>query len=136
MPVAASALQAAVFVRLTSDMALLAALGGAKVFDDAPRDPGFPYITFGQTVERDWSTASEEGSEHVLTLHVWSRARGKREAQAVMDAARAALHDQSLTLDGHHLVNLRHEFAETRRDPDGETYHGILRFRAVTEPQV
>ncbi len=47
---------------------------------------------------------------------------------------RAALNDQQLSLDGHRLVNLRHELSEARRDPDGETYHGIARFRAVTEP--
>ncbi len=39
-----------------------------------------------------------------------------------------------LTLAGHRLVNLRQEFAEHRREPDGETIHGIARFRAVTEP--
>ena len=38
------------------------------------------------------------------------------------------------TLTGHRLINLRHEFSEARRDPDGETTHGIARFRAVTEP--
>ena len=34
----------------------------------------------------------------------------------------------------HHLVNLRHEFSEARLDPDGDTFHGIVRYRAVTEP--
>ena len=47
---------------------------------------------------------------------------------------RAALHDQPLTLSGHRLINLRHEHSEARREPDGETYHGIARFRATTEP--
>ena len=51
-----------------------------------------------------------------------------------MGAVRTALHDQPLTLTGHRLINLRHEFSEARRDPDGETIHGIARFRAVTEP--
>jgi hypothetical protein len=44
------------------------------------------------------------------------------------------LHDQPLTLVDHDLVNLRHEFSEARPDPDGDTYHGIVRYRAVTEP--
>jgi len=29
---------------------------------------------------------------------------------------------------------VRHELSEVRREPDGETYHGFVRFRAVTEP--
>ena len=61
-------------------------------------------------------------------------ANGKRQANEIMGAIRTALHDQPLTLTGHRLVNLRHEFSEARRDPDGETTHGIARFRAVTEP--
>jgi hypothetical protein len=44
------------------------------------------------------------------------------------------LHDQPLTLVDHDLVNLRHEFSEARPDPDGDTYRGIVRYRAVTEP--
>jgi hypothetical protein len=51
-----------------------------------------------------------------------------------MGALKIALHDAALTLSGHRLVNLRHELSEARRESDGDTYHGIVRFRAVTEP--
>ena len=94
----------------------------------------FPYMTFGQTAERDWSTGTEPGLEHTITLHVWSRGRGRKEADEVMAAAQSALHDAALSLTGHRLVNLRHEFSDARRDPDGESFHGISRYRAVTEP--
>lgn len=65
---------------------------------------------------------------------MWSRAAGRKEVRTILEAVRAVLHDAVLTLTGHRLVNLRHEFSDTRRDPDGETYHGIVRYRAVTEP--
>jgi hypothetical protein len=133
MSSAGFALQKAIFEKLTSDAPTLAALGGPRVYDDAPARTEFPFVTFGQSSERDWSTGSDEGYEHLVTLHVWSRARGRREAEQVIAAARAALHDQDLTLSGHRLINLRHEFSEARRDSDGETFHGIARFRAVTE---
>ncbi len=133
MSSAGFALQKAIFEKLTSDAPTLAALGGPRVYDDAPARTEFPFVTFGQSSERDWSTGSDEGYEHLVTLHVWSRARGRREAERVIAAARAALHDQDLALAGHRLINLRHEFSEARRDSDGETFHGIARFRAVTE---
>ena len=133
MSSAGFALQKAIFEKLTSDAPTLAALGGPRVYDDAPARTEFPFVTFGQSSERDWSTGSDEGYEHLVTLHVWSRARGRREAEQVIAAARAALHDQDLALAGHRLINLRHEFSEARRDSDGETFHGIARFRAVTE---
>ncbi len=134
MSSAGFALQQALHACLTSDVNVLTALGGPRVYDDVPERAQFPYVTVGQTTERDWSTGSEEGSEHTLTLHVWSRAAGRKEANAVIAAARAALHDAALALDGHRLINLRHEFSDARRDPDGETFHATARFRAVTEP--
>ena len=134
MPSASWSLQQSVFARLTGDSAVLALLGAPRVYDDVPQGTAFPYLTLGQSLARDWSTGTDEGSEHILTLHVWSQARGKKEAHAIMGALRTALHDQALTLSGHRLVNLRHEHSEVRRDPDGDTIHGIARFRAVTEP--
>jgi Protein of unknown function (DUF3168) len=134
MPSASWALQQSIFATLTADTALLALLGAPRLYDDVPQRADFPYLTFGQSVARDWSTGSEDGNEHILTLHVWSQAKGKKEAHEIMGALRTALHDQSLTLLGHRLINLRHEHSEARRDPDGETTHGIVRYRATTEP--
>src|SRR5262245_37804789 len=115
MPSASWALQQSIFARLSADAPLVALLGAARVFDDVPQGSDFPYLTFGQSTARDWSTGSEDGSEHILTLHVWSKERGKRQAQEIMGAVRTALHDQALTLPGHRLINLRHEFSEARR---------------------
>lgn len=133
MPNSSWALQQSVYATLVNDMAVLALLGGARIYDDVPQGTDFPYLTIGQSTVRDWSTGSEEGDEHTLTLHVWSRESGRKETHALMGALREALHDRSLTLSGHRLINLRHEFSDARREPDGDTYHGVVRYRAVTE---
>ena len=133
MASASLALQSAIFSKLSSDAGVLSALGGARIYDDVPDRSAFPYVTFGQTLERDWSTGTEPGHEHTVTLHVWSRGSGRKETDIVMAAARDALHDQALAMTGFRLVNLRHEFSDARREPDGDTYHGISRYRAVTE---
>lgn len=127
-------LQKAIYQSLTADAALTAMLGGARVYDAVPRGAAYPYVTLGQSSWRDWSTGSDDGEEHTLTLHVWSETSGYRETQHIMTRLRERLHDASLVLSGHHLVNLRHEYSEARREPGGESYRGIVRFRAVTEP--
>lgn len=109
-------------------------LGGVRVYDDAPQRAPYPLITLGQSAVRDWSIGSEDGVEHSLTLHVWSRTGSEQQMLEIVEAVRAALHDKPLQVEGHHLVNLRHEFSEARLDPDGDTYHGVVRYRAVTEP--
>ena len=127
------ALQKALFAALVADGAL-GALIADRIYDAPPRDAVFPYVTLGDARVADWSTSTEAGAEHRVVLHVWSRERGKKEAYAVIEAVEAALHDAPLAVEDHALVNLRFDFADVGRDPDGVTWHGALRFRAVTEP--
>jgi hypothetical protein len=134
--VASWTLQRSIYQALANDSDLTALLGGARIYDDAPQAAPYPFITLGQSVIQDWSTGTEDGSEHSLTLHVWSRAGGKKQVHEIIEAIEAVLHDQPLMLEDHHLINLRHEISEARPDPDGDTFHGIVRYRAVTEPAV
>jgi Protein of unknown function (DUF3168) len=134
MTAPAAELQKAVFEALAADAALTSLLGGGKIYDHAPANVAFPYLTFGRTSIFDWSTGTESGTEQLFTLHVWSKAKGKKETLAIMEAARALLDDAALELDEHHVVNMRLEFAEARYDEDLSVHHGLLRFRVVTEP--
>ncbi|MCB1442175.1 MAG: DUF3168 domain-containing protein [Methyloceanibacter sp.] len=134
MTAASWELQRSIYQTLSNAPALTSLLGGAHIFSNPPQGEALPYITLGQTVNLDWSTGSEDGTEHSLTLHVWSRADSAQEVHEIIDTLKTLLHDQPLTLQDHDLVNLRHEFTEARIDPDGETMHGIVRYRAVTEP--
>lgn len=134
MTTSAFALQKAIHSRLVSDAAVLGLLGGPRVYDDVPRGAALPYVTFGLTTERDWSVGDAAGDEHILTLHVWSGGAGRKQTQDIIGAMKGALHDQLLSLSGHRLINLRHEFSDTRREPDGDGFRGLVRLRAVTEP--
>ncbi len=134
MPSASFALQQSIYAALAADAQITTLLGAPRIFDDVPQKSDFPYLTLGQSSVRDWSTGTESGDEHILTVHVWSRASGRKQTHEIMGALKSALHNRALTLAGHRLVNLRHEFSDARREPDGETYHGIVRLRAVTEP--
>lgn len=134
MTAASWALQRSIYQALAGSSELTSLLGGERIYSNPPPAAQFPYITLGQTVNLDWSTGTEDGTEHSLTLHVWSRADNSIEVHEIIQVIRMVLHDQPLALDDHYLVNLRHEFTEARIDPDGETLHGIVRYRAVTEP--
>ena len=134
MASAAWELQKAIFASLSGNAALTTLLGGAHIYDDVPRGRDPPYVTFGQSTVRDWCTGTDTGNEHLFTIHVWTRSNGERLAHQIMSVLRDDLHDAVLTVTGHRLVNLRHEFSDAVRDSDGETIHGVVRLRAVTEP--
>jgi len=113
MPTAASAaLRAAVHGALAADSALTALLGGSKVYDEPPRAAAFPYVTLGETRIADWSTGSDTGQEHQLTLHAWSRQGGHAQAHLIAGALLQALDDAPLPLADHRLVNFRFAVAD------------------------
>ncbi|KIZ32703.1 MULTISPECIES: DUF3168 domain-containing protein [Rhodopseudomonas] len=134
MTTAPAALRAAIHHALIGDGALIAALGGARVYDEPPRDAAFPYVTLGEARIIDASADDGPTQEHQLTLHAWSRQGGHRQAHVITGALLSALDDAALTPNGHRLVNLRFAIADIRREADGRTYHALVRFRAVTEP--
>lgn len=135
MSSASWALQTAIFAALAADAGIKAVLGDPpRVYDEVPRNAAMPYLVIGDDKETDWNTSTDTGTEHALILHVWSRARGRKESKAIADAIRTALDDANLAPPGHTLIGIKYQSAEFLRQTDGQTYHAILRFRAVTEP--
>ena len=126
-------LRKAVRAALIADASLSSMLGGARVYDEAPRGTEPPYVTFGDARSRDWSTASDRGAEHILVIDVWSVQRGQREALAISARVQDLLDDASLTLDSHNLVSLRFTRLDARRENQGRFTRASLAFRAVTE---
>jgi hypothetical protein len=57
----AVSLRAAIHGALTADAPLTALLGGEKIYDEPPRDAALPYVTLGEDVIADGSTATEDG---------------------------------------------------------------------------
>jgi len=127
-------LQKAIYELLSTDPSVLNILGAPRIYDHVPRNAGYPHVVFGEGRSRDWSTATEDGDEHVVTMRVWSEGSGKRENAEIIAVIRSVLNASELTVDGHHLVNLRHEASEIQRHGDGDVWRGLIRYRAVTEP--
>jgi hypothetical protein len=127
------ALRRAMRARLADEADLLAALGGAKIYDEAPRGAEAPYLLFSDARLRDWSTADGRGAEQFVTISIVSAQRGVAEALAIAELIIGALNEASLALDGHHLVDLRHQATDSRREQNGRFARVDLRFRATTE---
>lgn len=131
---ASLAVQAALITALRTDAALTALLGEDAVHDGAPRGAAFPHVALADLASLDLSDSGGEGAEHYATFLVWSRQGGRRESLEILGAMTAVLDHGDLALTGHHLVNLRVERTEARRESDARTWRGLMRLRAVTEP--
>lgn len=130
---AANELLKSIHARLAGDAALAALIGPDGVRDRLASGRRLPCVVIGATTSNDYSTASEAGEEHFLTLEAWSDGGGRREVQEIAAMARTLLDDAALVLDGHALVSLQHRSTRTRREPKTKLFAAEMRFRAVTE---
>lgn len=127
---AGSALQTAIYEKLTANAPLMGAVTG--VFDEVPQDyGGFPYVTIGEDTLAEWDGDDWEGEECTVVIHSWSRYAGRKEVKIIQGYIQDALHRQTLSISGYNSVDCVREFSETLLDPDGHTRHGIQQFRVT-----
>ena len=130
MSIGSFALQSSVYSTLSNDNTLSSTYG-ASVFDDVPEDTSYPYITIGEDNISEFGTKDLDGTTSTMTIHIWSEYKGSKETKQIMDRIHDLLHDSSLSVSGFNLINMRFEFSDIMRDPDGITRHGVMRVRAV-----
>lgn len=123
-------LQSTIYTTLNNDSNLTNTLG-ASIFDEVPEGSSTPYVTIGEDTAVDYSTDTADGADITVNIDVWSEYKGSKECKQIMDRIHDLLHDSSLSITGFNLVNLRFEFSDILRDPDGVTRHGVMRFRAI-----
>lgn len=128
-----TALRKAMRDRLAADPALIAALGGPGIYDVAPPQAQAPWIAFGETRLRDWSSASGRGVEILAQIDVVSTQPGQREALELSELATRLLDDAALTLAGWRLVRLAFVGADAGRGDRSRFARVALRFRALIE---
>lgn len=99
------------------------------VYDFVPQDTEYPYVTIGEDTALAWDTNTETGLEATLTIHTWTRDRGRKATKEIQKEIYDILHRATFGVSGGDMVGIDFEFSETLLDPDGHTHHGIQRFR-------
>jgi hypothetical protein len=128
------AVQDALYAALTAYAPLQALLGTPlRLYDHVPHDAVFPFMTLGEMQAEPFDTLDHNGMAQRVTLHVWSRARGRKESKVILDALYQRLHQGSLTITGQKLLLCRFAGAEVALDDDGLTYHGLAQYRIITQ---
>lgn len=131
---ASRALQTAIYNALVADAAV-GALVGDRIYDGAPSDAAFPYITFDKSgIVPDEVDCLELHTEAVELLAHGRDQNRKRPTAEIVDAVREVLHDASLTLsDPYALVSLRVVNASVERAFDGITWEGSIKLLAEVQ---
>jgi hypothetical protein len=103
---------------------------------DSGSDISFPYVTVGDDTALDWDTDTSVGKEATITIHSWSRYRGRKEVKEIQGAIYDCLHLSQLNVFGYDTVQCLSEYSETLVDPDGLTRHGVQRFRIILDKEL
>jgi hypothetical protein len=130
MSIGQFALQTAIYSTLSNDNNLTSTLG-AGVFDEVTEGATYPFVALGEETATDYSTKDLVGGETTINIHIWSQYKGSKETKNIMDRIHDLLHDSDISVSGFNLINLRFEYSDIMRDPDGVTRHGVMRFRAI-----
>ena len=111
----------------------------ATIYDDVPIQPdgqpnaNWPYVVVGDTTAAPWDTDDRTGASMTVTLHIWSRYAGMSEAKSIAGQIYDRLHRHALAVTGMHTVDCLYEFSTFMRDSDGETRHGVVRYRLTMQ---
>lgn len=85
-----------------------------RIFDGFAPEAPMPYLAFGDSRSRAWQSATFDGQEHEITLHLWSPADDAEQSRQIAGVIINLLHDADLPVPGHALVDMQFESSETR----------------------
>lgn len=121
-------LQDMIFKRLTSDAAVT-----WSVFDRAPTNQSYPFISFGtQTVLED-DDEGITGTAHTFQVDLWSSEDGTAELNEMIGIVKQSLHNFAGELTDNALHSIRFVSSRVIQEPDGVSYHGVVQFEALIE---
>ncbi len=133
-------LQEGVFQLLSTDAGVAAHVGG-RIYDappslDAEADPDGIYVTIGDERVEDWSTATDQGAAHLLTIAVHAPRRGFAEAKQAAGAISDAMLGGGIAMSRGRVILVRFVDARTRRE-EGDALRRIeMRFRVTAEDTI
>lgn len=125
---ATSELQALIHTTLTGNTPLSNLVGG-RIYDHVPDNKVFPYISIGECFPGPFRTHSRPGEETLQRIHVWSRAKGFKEAESIAEAIRPLLDGQHFETANFTVAALWEGPGQVLRDPDGITRHIVIDYR-------
>lgn len=127
------AVQTIVFQELNASSEIGAEVTG--IYDQAPEDATFPYITVGESTHNEFDTVDTLGDVATITVHVWSRYRGKKETKEIQALIYNVLHRANVTYSGFRRISIDWENSQTFIDQDGLTRHGVQTFRILIDKE-
>jgi len=125
------AIQTVVYQTLTAYAPLMSVVEAVR--DEVDEFQDFPYVTIGESIHNEWDTDNTLGDDTSITVHVWSRHKGKKETKTIQGEIYNALHRASASYGGYDIISIDWQDSQSFIDQDGETRHGVQTFRILID---
>lgn len=125
------AIQDAIHGKLSADANVTDLVSG--VLDNVNQNQASPYITIGEDVLTGWDTNTTIGADASITIHIWSRHKGRKELKEISGAVYNSLQRQDLFVSGYDFISLDFETENSFLDSDGLTRHGVQTYRVLID---
>ncbi|GGD98774.1 hypothetical protein GCM10011529_01080 [Polymorphobacter glacialis] len=114
----------------------LSGVGGVSgIYDGPPVDAAPPYLVIGPDLMTDWSTKTEIGHEHRLSVTAWDAGPGTTAAKSIMGAVETAVTAMAGSRDGHRVVSAKLLRGFVLTDAEGWT-QAVTEFRLRTSANI
>lgn len=140
MKAAVNPLQVAVYTLLTTDTGAggLFETGSEMVnavYDDGavPEGVTYPYITLGDNQSLFWGAFAQDGEDIEMTLHIWTRERGFKDAGEILSRLNELLGDATLTVSGYQLARSNFERYSRVNDPEEGVQHVAVAYQVLMQ---
>ena len=128
------AVQEAIYNALSSNTGVQSLLGSPpQLYDHVPPGAIFPYAVFGPVIANPYDTKTETGFEQIVTLNIWSRYRGSKEAKDILQAVYDTLHRAPLSVSGQVFLSCEFHSADVTLLDDGLTTQAAARYTVITQ---
>lgn len=123
-------LLAAAIAALKADSTLTAIVGN-RIYNDVPDNPTFPFVVV--TIDSGvYDTKTSAGMEHTMTCAMFSRKTSSEQIGDIRAAIYNLFHRQESALTSASVDNIIFNgLAPTFKEPDGQTWQGVIQFRVV-----
>jgi hypothetical protein len=127
------AIQAALVARLKAH-AGVTGLVSARVYDEPPQNPTFPYVRIGGIEVAPLRADCARAATVTFSIEAHSRPVSGRVVSAqCLEAVVAALDGFALSVAGFTTVSLRWRVSNVTQNDDGQSYTGVSVFTAVLD---
>jgi hypothetical protein len=88
-----------------------------------------PYITIGNLESVPFTTMGREGENVLATLHVWTRTRGFKAGNTILNRVNQCIGNHALSVSGYSLARSLFERSLNVPDPVSDVEHIVATYR-------